>query len=198
MCPGTAAATSSPSQPSALPLNPGTDPSDVPDPSAKTLEDTETWSPGGPQGPADAALKNADGSDIGHDAADDAADAAAQAAGTGSRAGADQNGIDAVGYWQVAWLYLTSLLKLGEAYEIAGSHEDAMHAFKEGLELVCYLLSLTPSLHPNLSPVQLHNQAWPMHAVHPLYMTFIPYMATNRNMVDQNTVDQNSQLLSGS
>lgn len=46
------------------------------------------------------------------------------------------DGMDGIGYWQVAWLYLTSLLKLGEVYEMAGSHEDAMHAFKEGQELV--------------------------------------------------------------
>ena len=45
-------------------------------------------------------------------------------------------GVDGVGYWQVTWLYLTSLLKLGEVYEVAGSHEDALHAFKEGQELV--------------------------------------------------------------
>lgn len=45
-------------------------------------------------------------------------------------------GVDGVGYWQVTWLYLTSLLKLGEAYEVAGSHEDALHAFREGQELV--------------------------------------------------------------
>lgn len=44
---------------------------------------------------------------------------------------------EGVGYWQVTWLYLTSLLKLGEVYEMAGSHEDALHAFKEGQELVC-------------------------------------------------------------
>ncbi|KAA6417398.1 MAG: cell division-associated BIMB-like, partial [Trebouxia sp. A1-2] len=44
-------------------------------------------------------------------------------------------GVDGVGYWQVTWLYLTSLLKLGEAYEVAGSHEDALHAFREGQEL---------------------------------------------------------------
>ena len=47
------------------------------------------------------------------------------------------DGLVGIGYWQVAWLYLTSLLKLGEVYEMAGSHEDAMHAFKEGQELVC-------------------------------------------------------------
>lgn len=45
-------------------------------------------------------------------------------------------GLEGVGYWQVTWLYLTSLLKLGEVYELAGSHEDALHAFKEGQELV--------------------------------------------------------------
>ncbi len=45
-------------------------------------------------------------------------------------------GVDGVGYWQVTWLYLTSLLKLGEVYEVAGSHEDALHAFREGQELV--------------------------------------------------------------
>ena len=45
-------------------------------------------------------------------------------------------GVDGVGYWQVTWLYLTSLLKLGEVYEVAGSHEDALHAFTEGQELV--------------------------------------------------------------
>ena len=45
-------------------------------------------------------------------------------------------GLDGVGYWQVTWLYLTSLLKLGEVYEVAGSHEDAVHAFREGQELV--------------------------------------------------------------
>lgn len=42
------------------------------------------------------------------------------------------------GYWQITWLYLTSLLKLGEVYELAGSHEDASHAFKEGQELVSW------------------------------------------------------------
>lgn len=46
------------------------------------------------------------------------------------------SGLEGVGYWQVTWLYLTSLLKLGEVYEVAGSHEDALHAFKEGQELV--------------------------------------------------------------
>ncbi len=45
-------------------------------------------------------------------------------------------GLEGVGYWQVTWLYLTSLLKLGEVYEVAGSHEDAIHAFREGQELV--------------------------------------------------------------
>jgi len=45
-------------------------------------------------------------------------------------------GVDGVGYWQVTWLYLTSLLQLGEVYEVAGSHEDALHAFREGQELV--------------------------------------------------------------
>ena len=45
-------------------------------------------------------------------------------------------GLDGVGYWQVTWLYLTSLLKLGEVYEVAGSYEDAVHAFREGQELV--------------------------------------------------------------
>lgn len=47
------------------------------------------------------------------------------------------SGLEGIGYWQVTWLYLTSLLKLGEVYEVAGSHEDALHAFKEGQELVC-------------------------------------------------------------
>ena len=46
------------------------------------------------------------------------------------------DGADGVGFWQVTWLYLTSLLKLGEVYEVAGSHEDALHAFREGQELV--------------------------------------------------------------
>ena len=151
MSPGTAAATSSPSQPSALPFNPSADPSDVPDPSAKTMEDTQTLSPS--QGPANALMKNANVSDISHDAADDAA---AQAAGTRFTAGAaDQSGVDGVGYWQVAWLYLTSLLKLGEAYETAGSHEDATHAFNEGLELVCHFLSAIPFLQPDMLPAQL-------------------------------------------
>lgn len=50
--------------------------------------------------------------------------------------------LDGIGYWQVTWLYLTSLLKLGEVYDMAGSHEDALHAFKEGQELVC--MSLAP------------------------------------------------------
>ena len=144
MSSGTAADTSSPSQPSALPVNPSTDPSDVPDPSA-TPKDPETPSPS--QGPAIALVENADVSDSSQDTADDAADAAAQAARTMSGAwGADLSGVDGVGYWQVAWLYLTSLLKLGEAYETAGSHEDAAHAFKEGLELVCHFLSFTQIL----------------------------------------------------
>ena len=136
---GTAAATSGPSQPSALPLNPSTDPNDMPNPSV-TPKHPESPSPS--QAPGNALMKNAGVSDSTQDAADDAADAAAQAARTKSRAGGvDQSGVDGVGYWQVAWLYLTSLLKLGEVYETAGSHEDAAHAFKEGLELVCRFLS---------------------------------------------------------
>ena len=50
------------------------------------------------------------------------------------------DGLDGIGYWQVTWLYLTSLLKLGEVYDMAGSHEDALHAFNEGQELVCMLM----------------------------------------------------------
>ena len=50
---------------------------------------------------------------------------------------------DGMGYWQVAWLYLTSLLKLGEVYETVGSHEDALHAFKEGQELVSICSHIT-------------------------------------------------------
>lgn len=135
---GTAAPTHSPSQPSALPLNSSTDPRDVPDSSAKTLEDPDTSSA---LGAVDAIMQGTDVSDSSHEAADFAAEAAARAAGARTKAGAaDQAGVDGVGYWQVAWLYLTSLLKLGEAYEIAGSHEDAVHAFKEGLELVCHFL----------------------------------------------------------
>ena len=131
--------TAVPTQPSALPLNPSTDPRDVPESSAESLEDPDTSSE---QGPADARMQRTGVSDRSHEAAADAAvEAAARAAGAGSKAGAaDQAAVDGVGYWQVAWLYLTSLLKLGEAYEVAGSHEDAVHAFKEGLELVCHTL----------------------------------------------------------
>ena len=117
-------------------MNPGTDPSGLPDAST-TLKDPETLSTS--QGSADALTKNAELSDTSHD---DAADAAAQAAATRSGGGgAGQSGVDGLGYWQVAWLYLTSLLKLGEVYETAGNHEDAAHAFKEGLQLVCHFLS---------------------------------------------------------
>ena len=80
-------------------------------------------------------MKDADVSDDSHEAAGDGT--AAAASGTRTRVGVEQAGVEGVGYWQVAWLYLTSLLKLGEAYEVAGSHDDAVHAFKEGLDLVC-------------------------------------------------------------
>ena len=97
-------------------------------------------------------MEDADGSGSSHEAAGNATAAAAQAAGMGARVGAAEQGwVDGVGYWQVAWLYLTSLLKLGEAYELAGSHEDAVHAFQEGLELVCQftLFYTTPSSTPD-------------------------------------------------
>lgn len=135
MSPGKAAAADSPAQPSALPSYPGTPPDDVPAHSAETLTDPAPSSP--TQGQADIMMKDADVSDSHHEAADDDTAAAAQEAGAPTRVGADQGVVEGVGYWQVAWLYLTSLLKLGEAYEVAGSHEDAVHAFKEGLELVC-------------------------------------------------------------
>ena len=132
---GTAAPTPSPSQPSEQSLTPSTD---VPDFSVETLEDHFSSSA---HGAGNATMQGTDVSDSSHAAADADAEAAATAAGAGTKAGAaDQAGVGGMGYWQVAWLYLTSLLKLGEAYEIAGSQEDAVHAFKEGLELVCHLL----------------------------------------------------------
>ena len=72
-----------------------------------------------------------------HIVANEAVPEAAQAIKVGQSIGATHlSGAEGVGYWQVTWLYLTSLLKLGDVYEVAGSHVDALHAFKEGLELV--------------------------------------------------------------
>lgn len=140
MSPGKAATTDSPAQLSALPSYPGTPPDDVPAHSAEALTDPTPSSP--TQGQAEVIMKDADVPHSQQEAAGDGAAAAAQEAGARTRVGADQGVVERVGYWQVAWLYLTSLLKLGEAYEVAGSHEDAMHAFKEGLELVCLCFSL--------------------------------------------------------
>ena len=174
-------------------MNPKTDPNGVPDPSA-TFKGPESSSTS--QDPADAVMKDADEPDISYDAADDdAADAAAKAAATRSGVGgADQSGVDGVGYWQVAWLYLTSLLKLGEAYETAGSHEDAAHAFKEGLELVCHFWNLIHFCNSNMPHVQLYYQARVMCAVYHLYMTMSFHMAADHNMVDQNLLSGSQQL----
>lgn len=132
MSSGTAATTDNPAQTSALPSYSGTPPDDGP---AKTLTDPTPSLP--PHIQPDARMKNADISDSSTEAAGVGTAAPAQAAEARTRVGADQGGVEGVGYWQVAWLYLTSLLKLGEAYEVAGSHEDAVHAFREGLQLVC-------------------------------------------------------------
>ncbi|KAL0042551.1 hypothetical protein WJX79_003322 [Trebouxia sp. C0005] len=62
----------------------------------------------------------------------------------------------------VTWLYLTSLLKLGEAYEVAGSHEDALHAFREGQELAkrCGAERLSDVFSVHIAEVLLKTQAW--------------------------------------
>lgn len=169
-------------------MNPKTDPNGVPDSSA-TFKGPESSSTS--QDPADAVMKDADEPDISYDAADAAAKAAATRSGVG---GADQSGVDGVGYWQVAWLYLTSLLKLGEAYETAGSHEDAAHAFKEGLELVGHFWNLIHFCNSNMPHVQLYYQARVMCAVYHLYMTVSFHMAADHNMVDQNLLSGSQQL----
>ena len=102
---------------------------------------------------ADAVMQDAESLSI-HEAAENAVPEAAQPSRVRqSLGGAQLSGAEGVGYWQVTWLYLTSLLKLGEVYEVAGSHEDAVHAFKEGLELVSHK---TPS--PKDSMKSLHMQ----------------------------------------
>lgn len=40
------------------------------------------------------------------------------------------------GWWQALELYLASLVHVGSLLETAGSHEDALLAFEEGLTLV--------------------------------------------------------------
>ena len=92
--------------------------------------------PGGPFQPQDAFHENKSNSAVPEGIRHD--DHAAAPASKADQQGMPWSGagLDGVGYWQVLWLYLSSLLRLGEVYEMAGSHEDAVHAFREGQELV--------------------------------------------------------------
>ena len=44
--------------------------------------------------------------------------------------------LDTVGWWQTSSVYLASLLQMGELHEMLGAPDDAIHALKEGEELV--------------------------------------------------------------
>jgi len=83
-------------------------------------------------------------------------------------------GVDGVGYWQVTWLYLTSLLKLGEVYEVAGAHEDALHAFREGQELVTDNATLTVIMSLSRAFVckQMLSTVNTVQLIHPLNCVF--------------------------
>ena len=141
MSSGTAAATSNPLQPPSS----GTNPNEGPDPTAATQGTSASTCT--TQAPLDASLDDADMLQSSATAEHAALPEATQEVSMQSIGRLARASDEGVGYWQATWLYLTSLLRLGEAYEAAGSHEDAVHAFKEGSELVSTIASLLASEH---------------------------------------------------